>query len=75
MRGHNVYHAILQGVNKQHIFEDEYDYMRFLDILRTQTVPEVNPAAGEAKPRAVSMPTASWATPPSFRPCPILLRQ
>ena len=46
----NVYHAILRGVNKQQIFEDEDDYRRFLDILRAQTVPEVNLATGEAKP-------------------------
>ena len=29
-----------EGGNKQQIFEDEDDYIRFLDILRTQTVPE-----------------------------------
>ena len=46
----NVYHAILRGVNKQQIFEDEDDYRRFIDILRAQTVPEEDPVTGEAKP-------------------------
>ena len=60
----NVYHAILRGINKQQIFEDADNNIRFLDILRAQTVPEVGPATGEAKqsPSAVSMPTASWTT-------------
>ncbi len=45
-----VYHAILRGVNKQQIFEDDEDYTRFLDILQLQTTPEVNPTTGVAKP-------------------------
>lgn len=35
-----VYHAILRGVNKQQIFEYTEDYLRFLDILRAQTLQE-----------------------------------
>ena len=34
-----VYHVILRGVNKQQIFEDDDDYMRFLSVLRRQTQP------------------------------------
>ena len=30
----NVYHVILRGVNKQQVFEDEEDYIRFLNVLR-----------------------------------------
>lgn len=29
----NVYHAILRGVNKQQVFEDDEDYIRFLNVL------------------------------------------
>ena len=32
-----VYHTILRGVNKQQVFEDEEDYLRFLNVLRRQT--------------------------------------
>ena len=32
----SVYHAILRGVNKQQVFEDEEDYKRFLNVLRRQ---------------------------------------
>ena len=32
-----VYHTILCGVNKQQVFEDEEDYLRFLNVLRRQT--------------------------------------
>ena len=38
----NVYHAILRGVNKQQVFEDDEDYMRFLNVLRRQTQPDVD---------------------------------
>ena len=34
----NVYHAILRGANKQQVFEDEEDYIRFLNVLRSQPV-------------------------------------
>ena len=27
----NVYHAIFRGVNKQQVFEDEEDYIHFLE--------------------------------------------
>ena len=37
----NVYHAILRGVNKQQVFEDDEDYIRFLNVLRRQTQPNV----------------------------------
>ena len=33
----SVYHTILRGVNKQQVFEDEEDYLRFLNVLRRQT--------------------------------------
>ena len=33
-----VYHAILRGVNKQQVFEDDEDYIRFLNVLRSQPV-------------------------------------
>lgn len=29
-----INHVILRGVNQQIIFEDEYDYQQFIDILR-----------------------------------------
>ena len=32
-----VYHTILRGVNKQQVFENEEDYLRFLNVLRRQT--------------------------------------
>ena len=37
----NVYHAILRGVNKQQVFEDDEDYIRFLNVLCRQTQPDV----------------------------------
>ena len=38
----NVYHAIFRGVNKQQVFEGDEDYMRFLNVLRRQTQPDVD---------------------------------
>ena len=38
----NIYHAILRGVNKQPVFEDDEDYIRFLNVLRRQTQPDVD---------------------------------
>ena len=38
----NVYHVILRGVNKQQVFEDDEDYIRFLNVLRRQTQPDVD---------------------------------
>ena len=38
----NVYHAILRGVNKQQVLEDDEDYIRFLNVLRRQTQPDVD---------------------------------
>ena len=38
----NVYHVILRGVNKQQVFEDEEDYIRFLNVLRRQTQLDVD---------------------------------
>lgn len=38
----NVYHAILRGVNKQQVFEDDEDYIRFLNVLCRQTQPDVD---------------------------------
>ena len=38
----NVYHAILRGVNKQQVFEDDEDYIRFLNVLRRQTQLDVD---------------------------------
>lgn len=37
-----MHHAILRGVNKQQVFEDEEDYIRFLNVLRRQTQPDVD---------------------------------
>lgn len=45
----SVYHAILRGVNKQQVFEDEDDYKRFLNVLLRQTQPDVD-AMGQAIP-------------------------
>ena len=33
----SVYHAILRGVNKQQVFEDEDDFKRFLNVLHRQS--------------------------------------
>ena len=38
----NVYHAIFRGVNKQQVFEDDENYIRFLNVLRRQTQPDVD---------------------------------
>ena len=47
----SVYHAILRGVNKQQVFEDEEDYMRFLSVLRRQTQPDVDELGQATLPR------------------------
>ena len=33
---------MLRGVNKQQVFEDDEDYIRFLNVLRRQTQPDVD---------------------------------
>lgn len=38
----SVYHAILRGVNKQQVFEDEDDYKHFLIVLHRQTQSDVD---------------------------------
>ena len=52
----NVYHAILRGVNKQQVFEDDEDYMRFLNVLRRQTQPDVDARVRPFSPDVMSMP-------------------
>ena len=47
----NVYHAILRGVNKQQVFEDDEDYIRFLNVLRRQTQPDVDAQGQTFQPR------------------------
>ena len=44
-------HAILRGVNKQQVFEDDEDYMRFLNVLRRQTQPDVDAQGQTFQPR------------------------
>ena len=46
----NVYHAILRGVNKHQVFEDEKDYIHFLNVLRRQTQPDVDAQDQTCKP-------------------------
>ena len=47
----NVYHVILRGVNKLQVFEDEEDYIRFLNVLRRQTQPDVDAQGQTFQPR------------------------
>ena len=47
----NIYHAILRGVNKQQVFEDDEDYIRFLNVLRRQTQPDVDAQGQTFQPR------------------------
>ena len=47
----NVYHAILRGVNKLQVFEDDEDYIRFLNVLRRQTQPDVDAQGQTFQPR------------------------
>ena len=47
----NVYHAILRGVNKQQVFEDDEDYIHFLNVLRRQTQPNVDTQGQTFQPR------------------------
>jgi REP element-mobilizing transposase RayT len=30
-----IYHVVLRGINKQRIFEDEQDYCKFLEIIKS----------------------------------------
>jgi REP element-mobilizing transposase RayT len=30
-----IYHVVLRGINKQRIFEDEQDYRKFLEIIKS----------------------------------------
>ena len=46
----SIYHAILRGVNKQQVFEDDEDYMRFLNVLRRQTQPDIDAQDQTSKP-------------------------
>ena len=46
-----VYHAILRGVNKQQVFEDEEVYERFLNVLRGQTLSDVDVQGQTVPPR------------------------
>ena len=46
----SIYHAILRGVNKQQVFEDDEDYMRFLNVLRRQTQPDIDAQDQTCKP-------------------------
>ena len=47
----NVYHAILRGVNKQQVFEDDKDYIRFLNVLRRHTQLDVDAQGQTFQPR------------------------
>ena len=47
----SVYHAILRGVNKQQVLEDDEDYIRFLNVLRRQTQPDVDEHGHTVPPR------------------------
>lgn len=47
----NIYDAILRGVHKQQVFEDNEDYIRFLNVLRRQTQPDVDAQGQIFQPR------------------------
>ena len=47
----NVYHAILRGVNKQQVFEDDEDYIRFPTVLRRLALPAVDAQGQTFQPR------------------------
>ena len=32
--GTNIYHVMLRGINRQDIFEEEEDFLRFLAVLK-----------------------------------------
>ena len=42
---------MLRGVNKQQVFEDDEDYIRFLNVLRRQTQPDVDAQGQTFQPR------------------------
>ncbi len=48
-----VYHVVLRGVNKQQIFECTEDYLRFVNILRAQTLQEQDETGHNSKPHFV----------------------
>lgn len=37
--GTGIYHVMMRGTNKQNIFEDSEDYLRFMTILRNMVYP------------------------------------
>ena len=47
----SIYHVILRGVNKQQVFEDDEDYIRFINVLRRQTQPDVDAQGQTFQPR------------------------
>ena len=47
----SIYHATEYGVNKQQVFEDEEDYIHFLNVLRRQTQPDVDAQGKTFQPR------------------------
>jgi len=34
-----IYHIVLRGINKQRIFEDDQDYPKFLETIKTHKKP------------------------------------
>ena len=47
----SIYNATEYGVNKQQVFEDEEDYIHFLNVLRRQTQPDVDAQGQTFQPR------------------------
>ena len=37
--GTGIYHVMMRGTNKQNLFEDSEDYLRFMTILRNMVYP------------------------------------
>ena len=52
----NIYQAILRGVTKLQVFEDDEDYIRFLNVLRRQTQPMLTHRVRPFSPDVMSMP-------------------
>ena len=47
---------MFRGVNKQQVFEDDEDYIRFLNVLRWQTQSDVDAKGQTFSPDVMSMP-------------------
>lgn len=63
--GTGIYHVMMRGTNKQNIFEDSEDYLRFMTILRNMVYPVDD--MGKALPQRCYF--YAYCLTPNLTPC------